>query len=169
MELTARDLALLAALCRGLPLVPRPWAAVGRACGMEEAEVLERLRRLVGAGVVRRFGVVVRHRELGYRANAMVVFDLPDGDVAAAAGKLCALPYVTLCYRRPRRPPAWPYNLFCMIHGRDRGRVEALVAEAAEAAGIAQRPRAVLFSRRCFVQRGARYGVPRAEAAAEPV
>ena len=66
-----------------------------------------------------------------------------------AAGRwLAELPFVTLCYRRPRRPPVWPYNLFCMIHGRDRGTVEALVDQASAAAGLEEVPRAVLFSRR---------------------
>jgi DNA-binding Lrp family transcriptional regulator len=87
--------------------------------------------------------------------------------VREAARRLCALPYVTLCYRRPRRPPVWPYNLFCMIHGRDRTRVEELVVSAAAAAGIAHLPRAVLFSGKCFVQRGARYGMPRVAAVRE--
>ena len=72
-----------------------------------ESDVIARLRRLIEAGVIRRFGVVVRHRELGYRANAMVVWDVPDDEVdrvGARAGARC--PCVTLCYRRPRRLPA---------------------------------------------------------------
>ncbi len=166
MELTAADRALLAALADGLPLVARPYAEIGRRSGLDEQQVLARLRRMIAAGVIRRFGLVVHHRALGYRANAMVVFDVPEARLPEAARRLAALPYVTLCYRRPRRPPLWPYNLFCMIHGKERARVLALVAEAAEAAGIADLPRAVLFSRRCFKQRGARYGSPVTERAA---
>lgn len=167
MDLNPRDQALLAELCRGLPLVPRPFAAIGEACGLSEAEVLARLQQLMTDGVIRRFGIIVRHRALGYRANAMVVFDVPEAEVQEAARRLCALPEITLCYRRPRRPPVWPYNLFCMIHGRDRARVEELVVSAAQAAGIAHLPRAVLFSGQCFVQRGARYGKPRSTAVRE--
>ncbi len=158
MELTAADRRLLAALEDGLPLVPRPYAEIGRRCGLDEAAVLARLRAMIAGGVIRRFGLVVDHRALGYGANAMVVFDVPEPRLRAAAARLSALPYVTLCYRRPRRPPFWPYNLFCMIHGKERARVQALVAEAAETAGIADLPRAVLFSRRRFKQRGPRYG-----------
>ncbi|MEN8195050.1 MAG: hypothetical protein ABFS30_00880 [Pseudomonadota bacterium] len=80
-----------------------------------------------------------------------------DAAVGEIGEKLAALDYVTLCYRRPRRLPAWPYNLFCMIHGRDRATVEALAEEAAAAAGAADCPRSVLFSTRQFKQRGARY------------
>jgi DNA-binding Lrp family transcriptional regulator len=157
MELSATDLRLLAAIADGLPLVPRPFAAIGARLGLPESKVIEGLRALVARGVIRRLGVIVRHHELGYRSNAMTVWDVPDGEVHEVAARLVRLPYVTLCYRRPRRPPDWPYNLFVMIHGRDRGEVEAQVEAATEAAGLQRAPRAVLFSRRRFKQRGARY------------
>ncbi len=159
--LDAADHELLAALAEGLALEPRPFARLGEAAGRDEAEVIARLRRLREAGVLTRLGLVVRHHELGYRANAMTVWDVPDARVAEAGRRLAALPFVTLAYRRPRALPAWPYNLFAMIHGRDRAVVEAQVDEATRAAGLEGLPRAVLFSRRCFKQCGARYA-PRA-------
>jgi DNA-binding Lrp family transcriptional regulator len=158
--LAEADRALVAAVARGLPLVPRPYAALGAELGMAEGEVLERLRRLLATGVIKRLGVVVRHRELGYLANAMVVWDVPEQLVRVAGARLGALDCVTLCYRRVRRPPVWPYNLFCMIHGRDRSVVLAQVEEATAVAGLQGLPRAVLFSGRRFKQRGARYDAP---------
>jgi hypothetical protein len=86
-----------------------------------------------------------------------VVWDVPDAKVRGADLRLARLPFVTLCYRRPRRRPGWPYNLFCMIHGRDRASVEALVEDATAATGLSDLPRDVLFSRQRFKQRGARY------------
>ncbi|TCZ56002.1 siroheme decarboxylase subunit beta [Roseicella aquatilis] len=158
MDVTATERALLAALADGLPLHPRPFAALGERLGLSEAEALETLRGLQERGVVRRFGVVVRHHELGYRANAMVVWDVPDAQVEAAGRVLAAAPGITLCYRRPRRPPDWPYNLFCMIHGRDRAAVLRALDWAAESAGLREIPREVLFSGRRFKQRGAVFG-----------
>ncbi len=158
MALDDRDRRLIEALQDGLPLVARPFAALAVATGLTEDEVLARIGRLGEDGVIRRFGVIVRHRELGYRANAMTVWDVPDDAVGDAGRRLAALDFVTLCYRRPRRLPDWPYNLFAMIHGRDRATVERLVDRATEAAGLTGRPRAILFSRRRFKQRGARYG-----------
>ena len=157
MGLNATDLRLIAAIQDGLPLDPRPYARVAEATGLSEREVISRLNRLAEDGVIRRFGVVVHHHELGYRANAMVVWDVPDAEVGEAGRRLAGLPFVSLCYRRPRRMPEWPYNLFCMIHGRDRATVEALVEEASAAAGLNGRSRDLLFSRRRFKQRGARY------------
>jgi DNA-binding Lrp family transcriptional regulator len=153
----AADRALLAAVAKGLPLVPRPYAAIGEALGLDEDEVLAGLRRLCANGIISRLGIVVRHHELGWHANAMTVWDVPDARVPAAGAVLCGLSFVTLCYRRPRRPPAWPYNLFCMIHGRDREEVLGQVEEATAAAGLGGLPRDVLFSVRRFKQQGARY------------
>ena len=152
------DLALLQAIEDGLPLVSEPYAELGRRLGISEGEVLARFWLLQARGIIKRFGVVVRHRELGYRANAMVVWDIPDDEVADAGAQLGSFSCVTLCYRRPRRPPSWPYNLFTMIHGRDRDQVLERLAELVEACGLQDVPHQVLFSRRRFKQRGARYG-----------
>lgn len=152
-----RDRALLQAVECGLPLVPRPFAVVGAGLGMSEGEVMARLWMLRNIGVIKRFGVVVRHRELGYRANAMVVWDIPDEQVAELGQLLGGFSFVTLCYRRPRRLPVWPYNLFTMIHGRDREEVLARVDELVRACGLYEIAHKALFSRRRFKQRGARY------------
>jgi DNA-binding Lrp family transcriptional regulator len=156
--LTDLDLRLLAILQEGLPLTARPYARVAAQLGVAEDDVLERLAVLQENGTISRFGVVVSHRELGYRANAMVVWDVPDERADDCGQRLAGLPFVTLSYRRPRRPPAWLYNLFAMIHGTDRRQVLAEVEIATREAGLAGCDRAVLFSLRCFKQRGARYG-----------
>jgi siroheme decarboxylase len=119
--------ALLHEIENGLPLVSRPYREIAQRIGSSEAWVTDTLQRLVREGIIKRVGVVVRHRELGYHANAMVVWDVPDADVAGIGRRFGDASYVTLCYRRPRRPPDWPYNLFTMIHGRDRGHVLAQV------------------------------------------
>lgn len=160
MELALEERAVLAALEEGLPLVSRPYQALAERAGLSEAKFLAHLESLIATGVIRRLGIVVRHHELGYRANAMTVWDVPDDQVAAVGQGLAKLPFVTLCYQRPRRLPGWPYNLFCMIHGRDPAAVRAEVETASAAVGLDGCPRAVLFSRRRFKQRGARYAQP---------
>ena len=157
VEVDAQDRRLLSAIENGLPLVPRPFAEVAETLGWSEAAVLDRLHRLCQGGVISRLGLVVRHRSLGFRANAMAVWDVPDETVERVAAAFAGQPFVTLCYRRPRRRPRWPYNLFCMIHGRDRSTVEEQIGLLNEVAGTWELPQAVLFSRRCFKQRGARF------------
>jgi DNA-binding Lrp family transcriptional regulator len=160
MELSDSDLALVSVLAEGLPLVDRPYRALGQRVGLSEEQVLARIQAMRESGIIRRFGVIVRHHELGFRANAMVVWDIPDDAVGALGRRLGQSPEVTLCYRRPRRLPHWPFNLFCMIHGRDRPAVEAMIADLVERHGLAECRRDVLFSTRRFKQTGARYGVP---------
>ena len=165
MELSDLDHALVSALAEGLPLVDRPYRAVGAGLGLDEDEVIARIQAMREGGVIRRFGIIVRHHELGFRANAMAVWDIPDEAVGDFGRNLAEAPEVTLCYRRPRRLPDWPYNLFCMIHGRDRGAVEEAIALLAERFHLGGHPHAVLFSTRRFKQTGARYGRPLARAA----
>lgn len=155
--LDERDRALLETIRNGLPLVAKPYAAIAAALGMSEREVTERLQALLANGVIKRFGIVVRHHELGYGANAMVVWDVPDARVARLGRRMAMFDFVTLCYRRARSLPAWRYNLYCMIHGRDRAAAEANIAKLIEACGLRTVPHAVLFSRRRFKQCGASY------------
>jgi len=155
--ITPFDQRILAAIADGLPLVERPFAELAQRTELSEQEVIDRVRALVDGGVIKRFGLVVRHHELGYRANAMVVWDVPDDRVDAVGALLKAHSFVTLCYRRPRRPPDWPYNLFCMIHGCDRATVLGQMAMLRAIDGMESVPYTVLFSRQRFKQRGATY------------
>ena len=157
MVLTDTDRLLIAAIQDGLPLVAHPYAAVGRQLGLSESQVIERLETMQDAGLIKRMGVVVRHRELGYRANAMVVWNVPDVDIVRIGELLAAEDCVTLCYQRPRRLPDWPYNLFCMIHGRERDGVLRRLEQLIECHGLGHIAHEVLFSGRSFKQRGARY------------
>lgn len=150
-----RDRLILAAIENGLPLVEHPYLAVADRLALDQAEVIARLEHLVAAGVVTRFGCVVRHDKLGFRANAMAVWDIPDANVDAVAATFARHPAVTLCYRRPRHPPLWPYNLFCMVHARARGEAHAAIDELNLLADTGLNRQAVLFSKRCFKQRGA--------------
>lgn len=158
MELSTSDRQLLKHLAQGLPLTDRPYAEIAAQVGLSEQEVLERSQALVGSALIKRFGIIVRHRQLGYAANAMVVWNIPDADVSRIARRIAAAPFVTLCYRRPRHLPYWPYNLFCMIHGRDEDVVRTHVRQLVRGEGLGGIPHNILFSRRCFKQRGARYG-----------
>jgi siroheme decarboxylase len=144
---------LVAALQDGLPIVPRPFNWLG----MREPEALATITRWIDKSIVKRFGIIVRHRELGYTANAMAVWNVPDNEVSEVGKRLADSGRVTLCYRRLRQEPHWPYNLFCMIHGKDRREVQTRIESLAQSCGLQDYPNAVLFSRRRFKQCGAHY------------
>ena len=156
LELDDRDRALLAVLSReGLRLVPEPFAPLAQALGLAEDQLLARLETFQTAGVITRMGVIVRHRPLGWTANAMVVWDLPEDSIPAAGRALAQVPGVTLCYQRRTVPDIWPFGLYSMIHGRSRAEALGVLAQARalpELAGSVSKP---LFSTRCFKQTGA--------------
>lgn len=151
---SAADRRLIAALQPGLPLVSHPYAQLAAEAGMQESALAARLAEWLDDGCIKRFGVVVRHHELGYKANAMVVFDVPDDEVSAVGQRLAREAGVTLCYRRQRHLPHWRHNLFCMVHGRSRDEVEPVIERLCRVAG---HPCESLFSLRRFKQCGAKY------------
>ncbi|WP_415879060.1 AsnC family transcriptional regulator [Methylomonas sp. TEB] len=156
----AIDYQLIAAVQAGLPIAARPYAAIAGQLAITEQEVIERLARLKTQGLIKRWGVVVKHRQLGYRANAMIVMDVPDDRVARVGALISQQACVNLCYQRPRQGEIWPYNLYCMIHGKTRDVVLEQWAELRHACNLCEYPFEVLFSRRCFKQRGALYAHP---------
>ena len=162
---TAEETAVLAAIEDGLPLVAHPYAAVAQGLGWTETQVLGLLHQMLSDGIISRLGCVIRHRSVGYTANAMAVWDVPEAEADATGERLAREADVTLCYRRNRWLPAWPYNLFAMIHGRSEEAVRKRIAGIAEATGLSGHPNAILFSRRCFKQRGARFAGPARQAA----
>mgnify|MGYP001175516874 CR=1 FL=1 len=162
---SVEERALLAAMEKGLPPTPRPFAHIAARLGWSEEDVLTRLAAMLASGVASRFGVIVKHRAFGYRANAMAVWDLDDDQVDQVAEIFAREPSVTLCYRRPRRLPDWRYNLFCMIHATDRAAALAVIDSLKAKAGAALRDNHILFSTRCYKQRGASFGAHDAERA----
>lgn len=154
---------LIAGVQAGLPLVERPYAEIALSLGITEQTVISRLQNMLDNGIIRRMGVVVRHHELGYRANAMLVWDFADEQVAEMGKILSTIDCVTLCYQRPRHMPHWPYNLFTMIHGKDKASVEMRIQQIIEEFGLQAIPKATLFSKRRFKQCGACYSYSQPE------
>ncbi len=156
MNESTLNLEVQRALQEGLPLVERPYLALAEQLDATEEQVIDIIKQLQQSGILKRFGLVLKHRALGYRANAMVVWDIPDDRVDQVGTVLGEEPCVTLSYRRPRRPPAWNYNLFCMIHGTCREEVTAQLEDIVSRHAL-DYPHRVLFSSHCFKQRGAVY------------
>lgn len=159
-SLTDEEWHLVSLIQEGLPLVPRPYQAIARAWGGSEEAVIATLRRWLDIGIVKRFGAVLRHRELGYRANGMWVMDIPAADLKHVADQLAAAPEVRLCYERPRRGNEWPYNLFCMVHAKTRDEVLSIISRLSAQFGLQQYPNDILIGEHRYKQRGAWYAPP---------
>ncbi|WP_313313364.1 Lrp/AsnC family transcriptional regulator [Pulveribacter sp.] len=156
MALNAFDRALIAATQGGLPLVARPYEAVGAMLGVPGEQVRQRLAQMLQDGLIRRIGAVPNHYRLGYTANGMSVWDVGDEHVAALGPRVAALPFVSHCYRRPRHLPGWPYNLFAMLHGTSREAVRSQADEVAALLGSACRGHDILYSTAILKKTGLR-------------
>jgi DNA-binding Lrp family transcriptional regulator len=156
MTIDADDRRIINATQGGLPLAPAPYAEVARWLGLGEAEVIARLAAMQESGVIRRIALAPNHYALGVTANGMSVWDVAD-DVAEDLGaRVGALDFVSHCYLRPRALPDWPYNLFAMIHGCDRGEVETKREEIAALLGPACQASDILYSTRILKKTGLR-------------
>lgn len=147
---------LVQAIGKGLPLVANPYAEVAAALDTDEATVIATLEAMLARGAIRRIGAVPNHYALGYRANGMAVFDVDDAMVAELGPVIGAFDFVSHCYRRPRHPPLWPYNLFAMVHARTRPAVEMKVRQIRNRLGAACRGDTILYSRRILKKTGLR-------------
>ena len=154
----ALDKALVRSLQQGLPRVERPYHEVARALGVPADRVTARLNAMLATGAIRRIGAVPNHYRLGFTANGMSVWDVDDAVVDALGAQVGALDCVSHCYRRPRRMPVWPYNLFAMVHGRNRDEVAAKVSQVAAVLGPHVRAHEVLYSTRILKKTGLRFG-----------
>ncbi|MBS0610642.1 MAG: Lrp/AsnC family transcriptional regulator [Proteobacteria bacterium] len=156
MALDALDRSLIAATQGGLPLVARPYEAVGAMLGVPGERVRERLAQMLAQGLIRRIGAVPNHYRLGYTANGMSVWDVADERIAELGPLVARLPGVSHCYRRPRHLPGWPYNLFAMLHGTSREAVERQAEDIAALLGDACRGHDILYSTAILKKTGLR-------------
>ncbi|WP_435347712.1 siroheme decarboxylase subunit beta [Haloarchaeobius sp. HRN-SO-5] len=155
-DLSRFDAELLLAIQSGFPLSRTPYGDVAAELDAPVDDVLAGVKRLREAGCIKRVGCIVNHVVTGFSNNCMVVWDVPDEDLDERGLAVGELPYVTLCYHRPRRPEQdWPYNLFTMIHGREERAVDEKVDELASEHLPFDHER--LYSTETLKQTGAQY------------
>ncbi|MCZ4280310.1 AsnC family transcriptional regulator [Kiloniella laminariae] len=150
------DRDLIALTQKGLPLVSRPYHYLAEKLGLSGEQVMLRIKALQGKGVIRRIGLIPNHYRLGYCANGMTVWDVPDEQTSLLGPRIGALSFVSHCYRRPRYLPEWPYNLFAMVHARSRAEVEELAQEISDILGEHNRGHKILYSTRILKKTGLR-------------
>ncbi|WP_336002189.1 Lrp/AsnC family transcriptional regulator [Halorientalis halophila] len=155
-HLSALDRRLLLEIQDGFPLTETPYRDVAAAVDADVDAVIEAVDRLRENGCIKRIGCVVNHLTTGFDSNCMVVWDVPDDELDTWGEAVGSLPYVTLCYHRPRRPDQdWPYNLFTMIHGRETPAVDEKIDELAADYLPVDHER--LYSTETLKQTGAQY------------
>jgi DNA-binding Lrp family transcriptional regulator len=152
----ATDRRIIQATQTGLPLTPRPYHTIAEQLGLPVEDVMVRLKRMLKNGIIRRIGAVPNHYALGYRANGMTVWDVPDEKVDELGQRIGKLDFVSHCYRRPRHLQKWPYNLFAMLHGKTQAQVEEQIQKIADLLGENNRGHEILYSTRILKKTGLR-------------
>jgi DNA-binding Lrp family transcriptional regulator len=155
-SLTDRERSVILGIQDGFPMSMTPYAEIGDRLGLGSEEVTEIISGLIEKRCIKRVGCVINHITTGFTANCMVVWDVPDPALDERGEQVGRLPYVTLCYHRPRRPEqGWQYNLFTMVHGREAAFVDAKIDELATE--HLPYPHERLYSEEKLKQTGARY------------
>ena len=150
------DRKIIQATQSGLPLVSRPYDEIAKDMGISADEVIMRMHNMQQSGIIRRIAAVPNHYALGYIANGMTVWDVPDDRIDELGKQVGALEFVSHCYHRPRYLPDWPYNLFAMVHAHTREEALELVSRIADLLGEYDRGHDVLFSTRILKKTGMR-------------
>ena len=152
----AIDRRIIQATQTGLPLTPLPYHAIAKQLNLPPAEVMARLQCMLENGIIRRIGVVPNHYALGYQANGMTVWDVPDEYIEKLGQQVGQLDFVSHCYHRPRYLPEWPYNLFAMVHSKTQAQVEEKIQQIADLLGKYNRGHITLYSTRILKKTGLR-------------
>jgi len=160
VHVNAAEALLFRALQRPLPIEPEPFDGLAGEAGVAVDELLDFAKRHLG-GAIRRYVGTLRHRKLGVRENAMVVWRIPEDQVAEAGQELAGAPGVSHCYAR-NAVEGFPYTVYSMVHGPSRESCEKMARELSEKTG--QEDYAVLFSEREFKKERLRYFLPELDA-----
>ena len=156
-ELTAIERTVLDAIQDGFPPTRTPYADIAAEIDETPSTVVSTIDRLLEDGFIKRIGFVVDRRAVGYDANAMIVWAVPEAEIDEVGARAGGVPAVTKCYYRPQRPErGWEYTLFTMIHGTDPAVVDEVVEELASEHVPYPHERLETVER--FKQTGTRYG-----------
>ncbi len=133
-----------------LPLSTRPFLELEKGFGIPEEEILNVLRDLKDKGVMRRFSAILRHRRAGFKANGMIVWRVERERVEEVGRYLARFKAVSHCYERTTGG-GWNYNLFSMVHGREKAQVDEFAEKVAGELSVEEFR--ILYSLREFKKR----------------
>ena len=114
-EPTEQDKDFIRELQKDMEIIDEPFVKAANNLGITENELFEKMKQYEDNGVMRRFAAILRHRQVGFTANGMIVWKVPEDKISEVGAKLGAFPQVSHCYERPTYSD-WPYNVFSMIH-----------------------------------------------------
>ena len=155
-DIDATDRQIIALTQAGLPLSQSPYHDIATELNLPVTDVMRRMQAMLDKGIIRRIGLVPNHYRLGFTANGMSVWNVADDKVQQLGQLIGAVDFVSHCYQRPRFLPEWPYNLFAMVHGKNREEVAEKVEHISRLLGDNDLGHDVLFSTKILKKTGLR-------------
>lgn len=152
--LSEQDKAIIKALQEDFPLCEEPYKILAQRVGISEEEFLRRVKDLVDEKKIRKMGAVLRHREVGFKANALCAWHVPPENLDAVAQIMISNAAVSHCYDRTP-VPNWNYNLYTMIHAKTRDECEKIIGELSAATGITDCK--ILYTKKEWKKTGMKY------------
>jgi DNA-binding Lrp family transcriptional regulator len=132
IEMTPLHQAIVERAQYDIDMISEPFKKIIDELDIDYDKFFSILQELQDAGVMRRFAAILNHRKAGFNANAMVVWDVEDGEAGEKIGeKAAAFSAVSHCYLRPKYQN-WPYNLFTMVHGKTKEETNAIIEDMAK-------------------------------------
>ena len=149
---------LIQLIQNGIPLdTSEPFKKIAEKLNSTEVEVINEIKNLKNQNIIKRFGPVLRNRHIGLKHNAMTTLKVSDEKIDELGKKISSFEFVTLCYEREIVPAIWEFNLYFMIHGKERALVESQIDEVINSIKDDVQDYRILFSSQCFKQKGASY------------
>jgi DNA-binding Lrp family transcriptional regulator len=129
------DKKILKLLQGDLPLESRPFQELAQVMNITEDDIISRVLNLREKGTIRRWGAVLRHRQAGFVANAMVAWKAGPEQVDEVGNIMAGFREISHCYLR-EVPNEFGYNMFTMIHARSSKELREFIEKVSKKTGI---------------------------------
>lgn len=120
------DREIIRLLQEDIPLTHRPFDSIAEKSAFNSNQIIERAQKYLSEGILRKFSATLKHQNIGYKFNAMIVWKIDSHHLDNVGQAFSANEFVSHCYERITYPE-WPYNLYTMVHARSQEELNSYI------------------------------------------
>lgn len=129
------DKKIIRRLQENISITATPYREIASELNITEDELINKIKTYNETGILKRIGAILHHRKAGFNANAMVVWKINNDELDKIGKHMASISEVSHCYER--KPfGSWEYNLYTMIHEKDRESCNKIIEKIAIDIGI---------------------------------
>ncbi|WP_297424025.1 AsnC family transcriptional regulator [Clostridium sp.] len=128
------DKKIIRRLQEDISITATPYKEIADELNMNEDELIDKVKAYNKCGILKRIGAILFHRRAGFNANAMVVWKIDYKDLDKVGRYMASINEISHCYER-KPCDSWDYNLYTMIHEKDRESCNKIIEGIAIAIG----------------------------------